>query len=66
MTSLSCTVSVEVEVPLAWIEVGLAAIVEVAPDAAPGVTMMKALVPVTAGLMVSVVLTVRAPTVSRV
>ena len=66
VTSLSCTVSVEVEVPLAWIDVGPAAIVEVVPEAEPGVTVMNALVPLTAGLIVSVAVTVRAPVVSRV
>ena len=65
VTSLSWTVIVEVEVPLAWIEVGLAAIVEFAPEAAPGVTLMNA-VPVTAGLIVSVAVTVSAPAVSSV
>ncbi len=34
--SLSRTVIVEVELPSAWIEVGLAVIVEVAPEAGPG------------------------------
>ena len=65
VTSLSWTVIVEVEVPLAWIEVGLAAIVEFAPEAAPGVTSMNA-VPVTAGLIVSVVMMLSVPAVNRV
>ena len=66
VTSLSWTVIVEVVMPLARIEVGVAAIVEFAPEAAPGVTLMNALVPETAGLIVSAALTVRAPVVKRV
>ena len=66
VTSLSCTVIVEVVVPLARIEVGLAAIVEFAAEAGPGVTAMDALVPATAGLIVSVTVTLRAPTVRSV
>ena len=41
-------------------------IVEVVPEAEPGVTVMNALVPLTAGLIVSVAVTVRAPVVSSV
>ena len=43
---MSRTVIVEVEVPSAWIEVGLAAIVEVAPEAGPGATALKVTVAV--------------------
>ena len=44
--SFSRTVIVEVAIPFAWIEVGLALIVEVAPDAGPGTIAPKVTVAV--------------------
>ncbi len=43
LASLSCTIIVEVDVPLAVMEVGAAVINEVAAEAAPGVKLTVAL-----------------------
>ncbi len=64
--SLSWTVMVEVELPLAVIEPGAALIVEVAVEAAPALTVIEAVVPVIVPVTVSVAVIVREPVVLSV